>query len=158
MAAITADDVQLAGSSDLWPAAAPYDDADYADTFTVCTPKALSCSPEHWARHILEGASLPMRTFLIIGWRFGLGFSLASRDAVLGWPVVAESADWIILQQRSWLFGVALLLRVADGQLSWATRVSYSSPVARIAWSAIGVLHRRFAPRALRRAAASATF
>jgi hypothetical protein len=93
-----------------------------------------------------------MRIFLRVGWRFGLGFRLARRDAVLGWPVVAESSDWIVLQQTSWLFGVALVMRVTDGQLTWATRVKYSSPVARATWLVVGVLHRRFAPRALHRA------
>jgi len=76
---------------------------------------------------------------------------------VLGWPVVAESSDWVVLQQRSWLFGVALLMRVMDGEISWATRVRYSSRLAGATWSVIGVLHRHFAPRALHRAVARAT-
>lgn len=156
MAVIVASRAGVAASPELWPSTAPFADPDYADAFTVSTTRASSCSPEQWARHILEGASLPMRLFLLVGWRCALGFRLARRDAVLGWPVVAEAADWVVLQQQSWLFGVALLMRVRDDELSWATRVSYTSPVAGAAWSVIGVLHRRFAPRALHRAAAHA--
>jgi hypothetical protein len=136
----------------LWPADLPYR-ADYADAFSAFTPDAVSCSPEEWTRRTLEGASLPMRLFLRFGWRFGLGFPLARTNAVLGWPVVAESADWIALGQQSWLFGVVLLMRTGAGQITWATRVEYRSPVARAAWSVVGLIHRRFAPRALRRAA-----
>jgi hypothetical protein len=142
--------------ADLWPIDAPFHDADYADAFTSATPSALSRSPEQWARHVLEDASLPMRTFLRVGWRFGLGFPLARGNAVLGWPVVAESVDWIVLQQQSWLFSVALLMRAADGELTWATRVKFWSPISVATWAIVGVIHRRFAPRALRRAVASA--
>jgi hypothetical protein len=144
------------GPDELWPEDAPFGDADYADAFTASTPKASSHSPEHWARYVLEGASLPMRMFLRLGWRFGLGFPLARRNAVLGWPIVAQSTDWIVLEQRSWLFCVALLMRATDGQLTWATRVKYSSPVSHGAWLLVGLLHRRYAPLALRRAVADA--
>jgi hypothetical protein len=156
MMAVVTNNLVRAGSPELWPIASPLAEADYADVFTAATAKAMSHSPEQWARYILEGASVPMRIFLRVGWRFGLGFALARRNAVLGWPVMAGSPDWVVLQQRSWLFEVALLMRVTDGQLSWATRVRYSSPIAGAAWLLIGVLHRRFAPRALRRAVANA--
>jgi hypothetical protein len=145
--------VALASSPDLWPREAPLSDADYADVFTADPADALEHSPELWARRVLEGASLPMRLFLRLGWRFGLGFPLARDNAVLGWPVVAASSGWVVLEQQSWLFGVALLMRTADGRLTWATRVKYRSPVSRAAWTVVGLLHRRFAPRALRRAA-----
>jgi hypothetical protein len=135
-----------------WPADAPLADADYADGFAAATPHALGESPEQWARHVLEGASPAMRLVLRLGWRFGLGFRPARHRAVLGGPVVAQSGDWVVLQQQSWLFGVALLMRAAEGRLTWATRVKYRSPVAGVTWAVVGMIHRRFAPRALQRA------
>jgi hypothetical protein len=94
-----------------------------------------------------------MRIFLRLGWRYALGFPLASTDAVLGWPVVAESSGWVALGQQSWLLGVVLLMRTGDGRLTWATRVKYRSRAAKALWLIVGVIHRRYAPRALRRAA-----
>jgi hypothetical protein len=140
----------------LWPSDSAFDEADYQDAFSADTAHALSRPPEQWARHVLEGASRPMRTFLRVGWRYALGFPLTKDDSVLGWPVVAESDGWVVLQQQSWVFGVALLMLVADGKLTWSTRVKYRSRVARPAWFLIGMIHRRFAPRALRRAVADA--
>lgn len=143
---------ELARPTELWPTCAPFDDADYVDAFKASTPNALGRPPETWARLVLEGASLPTRTFLRVGWRFGLGFPLVRRNSVLGWPVVAKATDWVVLQQQSWLFGVALIMRAIDGELTWATRVKYRSPLAPAAWWVVGVIHRRFAPRALQRA------
>lgn len=141
---------------EVWPAGAPFDDADYEDVFSESAPHASTESPEQWARYVLEGASRPMRTFLRLGWRYGLGFRPVRRDAVLGWPAVAQADGWVILRQDSWLFGVALLMRASEDRLTWATRVKYESPAARPAWRLIGIIHRRFAPRALRRALAQA--
>jgi hypothetical protein len=135
----------------LWPAHRSEGAADYEDAFTARAPVSSKDSPEDWARRVLEGASLPMRLFLRMGWRV-LGFRLHRVDAVLGWPVVSKSADWVVLQQTSWLFGVALLMRAADGELTWATRVSFRSPLARPVWWIVGAIHRRYAPRALQRA------
>lgn len=95
-----------------------------------------------------------MRLFLQFGWRYALGFPLARTNAVLGWPVVARSDDWVALGQQSWLFGVVLLMRTSEGQLTWATRVEYRSRVSKVVWAIVGMIHRRYAPRALRRAAA----
>ncbi|HWC33409.1 MAG TPA: hypothetical protein VG650_01155 [Mycobacteriales bacterium] len=139
-------------ASDGWPIEAPLADAHYVDAFTAITPIAGSRTPREWAQQILESASFPMRVFLLVGWRCGLGFRLTRRNAVLGWPVLTESADWVVLRQGSWLFEVALLMRVTDDQLTWSTRVKHSSAVGRGTWCAVGRLHRRFAPRALRRA------
>lgn len=135
----------------LWPAHLSNGEADYEDAFTARAPAASKDSPEHWARRVLEGASLPTRLFLRVGWRL-LGFRLQRVDAVLGWPVISRSADWVVLQQTSWLFGVALLMRAADGELTWATRVSFRSPLAQPVWRIVGAIHRRYAPRALQRA------
>jgi hypothetical protein len=129
------------------------DVADYTDSFTALTPAALTHSPRDWARRVLEGASLPMRIFLRLGWRYGLGFPPAKADAVLGWPVVTESDGLIELEQGSWLFCVVLLMCTVDGQLTWTTRVTYRSRLSPAAWAVVGLIHRRFAPRALRRAA-----
>jgi hypothetical protein len=130
-------------------------DADYTDTFTALTPDARTHSPQDWARRVLEGASVPMRIFLRLGWRYGLGFRLARVNAVLGWPVVTESDDRVELEQQSWLFGVVLVMSTCDGRLTWTTHVTYRSWLSPAAWGIVGLIHRRFAPRALRRAAAS---
>lgn len=137
---------------DHWPVGVAYADADYADAFTAPTLDALMRTPEDWARRVLEGASRPMRLFLRVGWRYFLGFPLVGADGVLGWPVTAEADGWVALEQCSWLFGVVLLMRASDGELVWATRVKYRSPVSRVAWAVVRPIHHRFAPRALRRA------
>lgn len=151
--AVTTSVVARPASGEIWPAEAPYADADYDDVFTASTTDARATSPEQWARYVLEGASRPMRLFLRLGWRFGLGFPLTSINSVLGWPVVAQSSDWVVLQQQSWLFGVVLLMRVSEGELTWATRVKYRSRASAFAWEVVGLIHRRFAPRAVQRAA-----
>ena len=153
MVAGVASDTTEAGPPAVWPAELPYADADYRDAFTALTSDASARSPEQWARQILEGASAPMRLFLRFGWRYALGFPLARTNAVLGWPVIAQAADWVALEQKSWLFAVVLLMRTTDDKLTWATRVVYRSPVSKAAWSVVGMIHRRYAPRALRRAA-----
>ncbi|HWA64863.1 MAG TPA: hypothetical protein VG899_00660 [Mycobacteriales bacterium] len=127
--------------------------ADYTDVFTAVALDALSRSPQDWARLVLEGASLPMRVFLRVGWRWGLGFPLTGTDSILGWPVVAELPGQVTLAQQSWLFGVALLMCTTDGELSWTTSVTYRSRISPVVWGMVGPIHRRFAPRALRRAA-----
>jgi hypothetical protein len=128
-------------------------DADYTDTYTAGVPDVSSRTPQDWARRVLEGASLPMRVFLRLGWRYGLGFPLTRTNSVLGWPVVAESTGSVSLEQQSWLFGVVLLMCTGDGELTWTTSVTYRSRLSRPVWSVVGPIHRRFAPRALRRAA-----
>ena len=151
--AVVASGTTEAGPPTLWPAELPYADADYGDAFTALTADVSGRTPEQWAREILEGASAPMRLFLRFGWRYVLGFRLARTNAVLGWPVIAQATDWVALEQKSWLFAVVLLMRMTDDKLTWATRVEYRSPVSRAAWSIVGLIHRRYAPRALRRAA-----
>ena len=134
----------------------PDGEAEYADEFIASITDALSRSPEEWARQVLEGASWPMRAFLRIGWRYFLGFPLVRDNAVLGWPIVTISDNGIVLAQSSWLMGVVLEMRTSEAGLSWATRVDYRSPLARPAWAVVRPIHRRYAPRALRRAADSA--
>lgn len=106
-------------------------------------------------RAALDGAPFWLRWFVRLGWRFVLGFQPSSARNVLGWPIVATTADCVVLEQQSPLFAAALLMRRAPNSLIWATRVDYKRRGARLLWSLIGLIHRRIVPYVLRRAATS---
>jgi hypothetical protein len=108
-------------------------------------------------RDSLEGAPVALRKFVAIGWRIILGFRPRRDSSILGWPIVASTHDYVVLEQQSQLFHAALLLRTADGQLIWATRVVYRTRASKPVWAVVGILHRRISPYVLGRAAKRGT-
>jgi hypothetical protein len=131
---------------------------DYTDSSEVELSPGDDRSPEALARAAFEGASWPMRWFLLIGWRAGLGLRLGPRDSpehILGWAIAETSPDSIALELRSWLLSSRLVFQVDATHASASTLVRYETPLAAILWPPVSILHRLILPWRLRRAVAS---
>lgn len=140
-------------AAELWAVEAPCGDADYDDRFIARAANAADRTAEQWMRDSLEGAPFAVRYFVAIGWRLVLGFRPHRDNAIFGWPIVAKTQEYVVLEQQSWLFHAALLLRTTDDELTWATRVVYKTKASKPVWAVVGILHRRISPYVLGRAA-----
>jgi F420H(2)-dependent quinone reductase len=130
---------------------------DSVSAFEVTVPGAASGSPERWARAVFEGAPAPVRWFLRVGWRAGLGFGLGPRgsaDHVLGARIADTGADSVTLELRSRLCLAHNVFVVRGDRVRWVTLVRYHTPAARPLWTVAALAHRALAPRLLDRAAA----
>lgn len=131
---------------------------DYADCFEVRTAAPMQHSPESLARAALEGMPLALRGVVLGAHRFVLRLRLgplSSADHVLGWQIVASSADLVVLEADGPIMrGVMIGRRTGSGVTVLRTYVFYQRPFAPFIWSVVGVLHRRVAPYLLRRATA----
>jgi hypothetical protein len=129
---------------------------DYRDAFEVPTDKTDTRTPEQWARALFEHAPLPVRWFLLLGWRWVLGLRLGPRpspDHVLGWRIAETSPNAIRLKLRSPLMTAQLILRVTSSTTVLTTHVYYTRSLARPLWAAVGLIHRQMIPYLLGRAA-----
>jgi hypothetical protein len=135
-------------------AIAGLDRIDYDESFSVdtdCNP-----SPEDWARLTLEGAPGWMRAVMVNGWR-SLGINLASLDsdrAVLGWPILRNTSDEIVLGIESSIGLTArIVIQPSPTRVVHSMLVKYESEAARVAWAVIAPPHRAFVRRLLDAAA-----
>lgn len=131
---------------------------DYQVTFEVPTDKADTRTPEQWARALFEHAPLPVRWFLLLGWRWVLGLRLGPRsssDHVLGWRIAETSPDAIRLELRSSFMTAQLILRVTSSMAVLTTHVYYTRPLARPLWAVVSLIHQQMVPYLLGRAATS---
>jgi hypothetical protein len=124
---------------------------DYADTFEA----EASTGPrtaEQWAREILEGAPVGMRTFLIrtcpvLGVRLG---PLYSAGYVLGWRIVKNTPEFVVLQARSGVgVTVRLVIQAGASSVQFGTFVRCEGLLARAAWFGIAPIHRLVVSRLL---------
>jgi hypothetical protein len=132
-------------------------DHGYASAFEVITPGTDARSPEQWARAAFEDGPAPIRWFVLIGWRYVLGFRLGPRpssDHVLGWKIVETAPDSIVLELRSALVIARKVVRVEGARVVMTTFVRYRRPRARALWSAVAPIHHLTEPYLLGRAAA----
>jgi hypothetical protein len=130
----------------------------YADSFAAEIPAGETRSPEQWARAVFEGAPLPLRWLLVVGFRFGLGLRLGPRsspDHVLGWRIVATEPDSVTLEARSWCLTSRLVFDVGESRLTQSTYVSYDRRIAAVLWPPVAIVHRRIVPRLVRHAASA---
>jgi hypothetical protein len=100
---------------------------------------------EGWARACFEGAPLPLRLFLTIGWRLLLleGGARSDGTHVLGWPIVSTSPDMVVLQRHSHLGIIATLVFTAQsGTATFASGMRFENRFARIVWSGVAPIHR----------------
>jgi hypothetical protein len=101
--------------------------------------------PEAWARACFEGAPLPMRLFLTVGWRLLLleGGPRSDETHVLGWPLVASSPEVAVLQRRARL-GIAatLVFSVHASRVSFSSGMSFGNRFARLLWAVVAPTHR----------------
>ena len=139
-------------------AASPTGDRfDYADSFEIRLPGPDDRPPEEWMRRGLEEAPRPLRWTILVAHRFVLRFHLGPRSAtdhVLGWRVVTSTPELVHLRASGPLMvGDLVGRRDSPEQMELSTYLSFKRPLlARLIWSAVGVLHRRIAPYLLRRA------
>lgn len=130
---------------------------DYKDCFAAELATGDDRSPEQCARAVFEGAPRPVRWFLVAGFRFGLGLRFGpwpSRTHVLGWEIMARTADSITLQAQSWFLTSRLVFEIRGVHLTQSTLVRYDRGIAAVLWPPVSILHRQIVPRLLRRAAA----
>lgn len=135
---------------------------DYADCFAITpeteTETGAARWAEAWMREVLEGATRPVRWFVLFGWRVGLGLRPGPWDSpthVLGWRIESSTPVAIVLTQHSALVTVHLVLRADPSEVRLATFVRYEHRAARAVWTIGSIVHRRVAPYLLTRAASA---
>jgi len=125
---------------------------DYYDAFFAETALADGGSGEDWARAVLEGAPLQIRSALLAGWT-GLGLKLGAAGAqghVLGWELLRSDADHALLAAGSRLgMPAELLFKRRPGGLLLATFVRQENAIASKLWAGIAPVHRRVVPHVL---------
>ena len=130
-------------------------DSDFACAYEVTVLPGDHRSSEQWARAAWEGASAPLRWFMLAGWRFVLGLRLGPRgseDHVLGWQIIGRRPDETVCQLSSTFLSATNTFRLVDGTFIWSTFVTYKRPRARVIWPPVSVLHRLLVRMSLRRA------
>jgi len=118
---------------------------DYADAFLVDTDPGQDRTAEQWARLILHGAPIAVRTRLLAGWSMiGLKLGGGFDRSVLGWELRANTADFVLLGADSRIgMPGELLFKPTRGALLFCTFVQQDSYVARAVWTAIEPAHLR---------------
>lgn len=131
----------------------------YAAAWEVEIADRDTRSAEQWARATFEEAPRALRTFIVTGWRAGLGLRLAPRPSpnhVLGWKIATSATDLVILSVQSPLLGTAhLVFEVEGSRVVLGSFVRYEKRGARIIWAATQPLHHQIVPYLLARAARS---
>lgn len=134
---------------------------DYADSFAVELEAPDSHSPEQWARAALEQASPAVRRIIRFAQAGVLRLDLRPRTdsgAVLGWAVVASTADTLHLRAVGPLLnGDIVGRRMSPQVVSLTTSLIFKRRLAGLLWILVGPVHRRVAGYLLRQAAASLT-
>jgi hypothetical protein len=119
---------------------------DYADTFLVDVGPLDERTAEQWAREVLEGAPLAVRTQLLSGWS-SIGLKIGrgpSKPSVLGWPVRQSTPDYVLLgaDSRIGMPGELLFKKHGD-TLLFATFVQHGNLIARGVWAMVESAHVR---------------
>jgi hypothetical protein len=133
---------------------------DYADSYELRLPIADQHSAEQWVRAALEHAPRAARWTIRAAQTHVLRLRLGphpSAGHVFGWPVAEARTDAMRLETWSPLIGraVIVLRRPDPASASVTTFLVYARPTAaRVAWSAVGPVHRFFAGHLLEHAAA----
>lgn len=125
--------------------------ADYADNFEAETHDTARTA-EQWARAMLEGAPVGMRTFLVRTWPlFGVRLGpLHAAGYVLGWRIIKNTAEFVVLQVRSAAgVTVRLVVQAGDGKVLAGTFVRCEGLPGRVIWFAIAPIHRLVVSRLL---------
>jgi len=118
---------------------------DYADAFLVDVGSMRDRDAGYWAREILEGAPLSVRSQLLSGWSaIGLKVRRSSERSVLGWEVRRATPDHILLgaDSRIGMPGELLFKKDSDALL-FATFVQKSNPLAHAVWAVTEPVHLR---------------
>lgn len=117
---------------------------DYYDAFLADVGPVRGRTAEQFAREILEGAPLALRTRLLSGWS-AIGLRIGPSDgSVLGWKIRRATTDLVLLgaDSRIGMPGELLFMRHQCGVL-FATFVHKSNFVARAVWATVEPAHVR---------------
>ena len=123
--------------------------ASYASAFEVASPRADARSAEQWARAAFEHAPVALRSAVLVGWRGVLGLRLGPRQSaahVLGWTIVRQARDSIVLEARSPLLTARKVVRVESSRVVMTTFVRYERRAGRAVWAAVAPVHHRTEP------------
>lgn len=116
---------------------------DHVDAHLLRIDRSPTGTPEEWAREILEHTSVRVRMRLCTGWSaLGIALHHGRHDTIAGWPITANTAEYIRLQgdSRVGLTG-QLVTRVSDEGVTFATFVRLGNPVARMIWAKVLPTH-----------------
>lgn len=122
---------------------------EYASAFEVRSEGANAHSAEQWARATFELAPSALRWFVVVGWKYVLGFRLGPRRSaahVLGWEIVTVTPDSIMLELQSALVDAHKVVRVEDSRVLATTFVRYKRRAGRAAWALAAPIHHRTEP------------
>jgi hypothetical protein len=120
-------------------------DVDYADAFLVEAGTARQWSADQYARAVLDGAPLPLRANLLLGWlAIGLKPAIGRSRSILGWEIRRSTPEFVLLGRDS-LVGMPgeLLFKCEGDGFLFCTFVQHSNPVARATWASIQASHVR---------------
>lgn len=121
------------------------DRVDYTDAFRADVRTASGRSALGWARAIFEGAPVALRDPLTPGWTL-LRLELGSRrapDLVLGWPIVEDRPERVVLGTRSRLgVTVRLVVERDDATVRFTTLIRPDTRAGRIVWTTVAPIHR----------------
>jgi len=131
---------------------------DFCGAFECPVGAHDSRSAEQWARSVFEQAPMPVRWFLLVGWRGVLGLRMGPRhDArhVLGWRIADARPDELTLASDSWLIDAINVVQLHEGRVVWTTCVRYLSRFAPLVWAVVLPMHKVTVSLLLKRAARS---
>ncbi|MRG58992.1 hypothetical protein GE115_03790 [Agromyces sp. CFH 90414] len=129
-------------------------DHDYLDAFTLEFRDADRWTAETWARAMFEDDRAVLRRAATRG-LLGVMLSRPAPPGRIGnYTVVAPDPRTLRGDVESKLSEDQVIVIVGADEVSLVTAVRYRVPIARLTWGALSNLHRSFAPRVLRYAAA----
>jgi len=129
---------------------------DFGCAYQIAIASDDDRTSEQWARALWEGAPGPLRWFMVIGWRLGLGLRLGPRSSpghILGWRIVDTKAEETVCRASSRFLEATNTFVKADTKMVWSTLISYERPAARVVWLPVSPLHRLLVRVSLRRVA-----
>jgi hypothetical protein len=121
--------------------------SDYADIVTA-TIGETSAEPEQLIEAALKGVPRGLLAFVPIVQRVVLGLRLELRpspDHLLGWKIAERNENWIRIEAVSWFLTGHVVMRVEDGQLSFASFIRYDRWLAALVWPPVSLIHRQVA-------------
>ena len=131
-------------------------ESDYAGAFEITIAEGDDRSAEEWARSMFERSPIPIRWFVVFGWRFVLGLRLGPRSSpgfVSGWRIREVRPDLIVLDVDSSLLTAQKDIWIASGSVRVSTFVIYKRGLGRAIWASISPVHNRTEPYLLGSAA-----
>ncbi len=121
---------------------------DYADFFSMDTPRARRFTAEQWARAVLERAPLSRRGARTL-WRT-MGLRLGPADDagyVQGWRIAVRDGSHIRLETSAWYLCANAVCVVEGDTVGLSLSLQFvCRPVASLVWTPIEGPHQRAVP------------